>query len=196
MEVLPTTHLELMELQRCFKLKLIQQRTGHRSLEALRRYEHTSVSQLVDISNVMSNDPVPAPVIQNYQSSVSSTSVTTENPASIIFKGCSFTGCSISMSGQATNKNNYENDVQDLLHDIDISAGRYTGIRSNLWYSSDTGFNTGSLSTPCNSSRTLIAILIVRFPSSHHGMLCLITMTIPPDSWPMTMRHRGRIYHR
>ena len=77
------------------------------------------MSQLVDVSNVMSNDPVP---IQNYQSSaINSTSVTTENPASIIFKGCSFTACSISMSGQAINKNNYENDVQDLLHDIDIN---------------------------------------------------------------------------
>lgn len=34
--------------------KLIQQRTGHRSLEALRQYERTSESQLVDVSNVMS----------------------------------------------------------------------------------------------------------------------------------------------
>ena len=33
--------------------KLIQQRTGHRSLEALRQYEHTSQSQLLGVSDVM-----------------------------------------------------------------------------------------------------------------------------------------------
>ena len=34
--------------------KLIQQRTGHRSLEALKQYERTSAAQLLDISNVIS----------------------------------------------------------------------------------------------------------------------------------------------
>ena len=33
--------------------KLIQQRTGHRSLEALRQYELTTTVQLVDVSNIM-----------------------------------------------------------------------------------------------------------------------------------------------
>ena len=32
--------------------KSIQQRTGHRSLDALRKYEHTSEMQLLDVSNV------------------------------------------------------------------------------------------------------------------------------------------------
>ena len=36
--------------------KLIQQQTGHRSIEGLRRYEHTSETQLVDISNVEAVD--------------------------------------------------------------------------------------------------------------------------------------------
>ena len=35
--------------------KLIQQRTGHHSVEALRQYERTSQSQLLDISNIMSH---------------------------------------------------------------------------------------------------------------------------------------------
>ena len=35
--------------------KPIQQRTGHRSLDALRLYERTSESQLVDASNCISN---------------------------------------------------------------------------------------------------------------------------------------------
>ena len=34
--------------------KLVQQRTGHRSVEGVRRYERTSESQLLDISNIMS----------------------------------------------------------------------------------------------------------------------------------------------
>ena len=33
--------------------KLIQQCTGHRSLEGLRHYECMSVSQLVDVSNAL-----------------------------------------------------------------------------------------------------------------------------------------------
>ena len=40
--------------------KLIQQRTGHRCLEALRQYERTSESQLADVSNVISNPDTPA----------------------------------------------------------------------------------------------------------------------------------------
>ena len=35
--------------------KMIQQRTGHQSLEALYRYERTSLAQLLDVSNVLSN---------------------------------------------------------------------------------------------------------------------------------------------
>ena len=34
--------------------KLIQQRTSHRSLEALRQYERTSAAQLLNVSKVMS----------------------------------------------------------------------------------------------------------------------------------------------
>lgn len=100
--------------------KLIQQRTGHRSLEGLRRYERNSVAQLVDISNVLSNDPLPAPVVQQ-SSQVTSTSSITENPTSIVFRGCTFTGCAISMSGQATNENQYDNGIQELLKGIDVS---------------------------------------------------------------------------
>ena len=41
--------------------KLIQQRTGHRSLEALCQYEHTLESQQLDISNAMAHgDKVPS----------------------------------------------------------------------------------------------------------------------------------------
>ena len=40
--------------------KLIQQRIGHRCLEALHQYERTSESQLADVSNVISNPDTPA----------------------------------------------------------------------------------------------------------------------------------------
>ena len=101
--VLQTTLSGHMVQPRCIKLNCqIQQRTGHRSLDGLRRYEHNSVAQLVDISNVLSNDPTPAPVVQQ-SSQICSTSAVTESPTSIVFRGCTFTECAISMSGQATN---------------------------------------------------------------------------------------------
>ena len=46
--------------------KLIQQRTGHRSLDALRKYEHTSEMQLLNVSNVLSGSKcrgvIPPPI--------------------------------------------------------------------------------------------------------------------------------------
>ena len=103
--------------------KIIQQRTGHKSLEVLHCYKCTSLPQLVDVFNVMNNDTVvPVPLIQTYQSTTTTTTCTTttsENP-SIVFKGCTFTGCSISMSGQASNENKYKNGVQEFFQGIDI----------------------------------------------------------------------------
>ena len=100
--------------------ELIQQRTGHRSLDGLRRYEHNSLAQLVDISNVLSNDPTPASVAHQ-SSQICSTSAVTESPTCIVFRGCTFTGCAISMSGQATNENQYDHDTQELLKGLDVS---------------------------------------------------------------------------
>lgn len=36
--------------------KLVQERTGHRSLEVLHQYEHSSDRQLLDVSNIMSGN--------------------------------------------------------------------------------------------------------------------------------------------
>jgi len=102
--------------------KSIQQRTGHKSLEALQRYERTSLPQFLDVSNVMDNRPVvPVSVMQTYKTSISTscTTTTSENPT-IVFKGCTFTGCAISMLGQASNENTYEYGIQDLFKGIDI----------------------------------------------------------------------------
>ena len=98
--------------------KLIQQRTGHKSLEALRRYERTSLPQLLDVSTVM-DDHTVAPVSVMQTASTSCTTTTSENPT-IVFKGCTFTGCAISMSGQASNENTYEHGIQDLFKGIDM----------------------------------------------------------------------------
>ena len=38
--------------------RLIQQRTGHRSPEALRQYERTSTALLLDVSNIMSGTSI------------------------------------------------------------------------------------------------------------------------------------------
>ena len=97
-------------LQAMVPEKLIQQRTGHKLLEVLHHYERTSLSQFVDVCNIMDNGPVgPVPVMQTYQSTTTTTCTTTtsENPT-IVFKGCIFTGCSIAMSGQACNENKYD----------------------------------------------------------------------------------------
>ena len=106
--------------------KLIQQRTGHKSLEALRCYEHTSLPQLVDVSNVMANDSIimillstASSVIQTYQSTTTCANTAGDTP-SIMFKGCTFIGCAISMSGQASNENKYENGMQNLFQGTDI----------------------------------------------------------------------------
>ena len=85
--------------------KLIQQRTGHRSLEALCQYERTSSSQLLDVSNVMSNvtrsidsHDAPKSFIDPCMPSVSSQG---QQPT-VVFNGCNFTGCSVAFSGNAT----------------------------------------------------------------------------------------------
>ena len=93
--------------------KLIQQRTGHRSLESLRQYERTSESQLVEVSNVMagsskdwnpgtSSDHVavskrqPGIVSPTIQSSYGNDAM--RNPT-FILNNCTFSGSSVSFAG-------------------------------------------------------------------------------------------------
>ena len=47
--------------------KLIQERTGHRSIKALRQYERTSESQMMEVSNIISStsDNVQAPILNS-----------------------------------------------------------------------------------------------------------------------------------
>jgi len=106
--------------------KLIQQRTGHRSLEALRQYEQTSESQLADISNVISNPDTSAfaTKVTMAKSSVNEGS-TLETCAgsgvpTIVLKGCTFTGCSIAFSGPASNVNN-ESVAAEVLEGLTVN---------------------------------------------------------------------------
>ena len=87
--------------------KLIQQRTGHRSIEGLRRYERTSETQLVDISNVVANNEA----------------VDTSAPPSkslIPVHENTFTGCSLAFFGPASNVNN-ESIAAEVLDGISIN---------------------------------------------------------------------------
>ena len=58
-------------------------------------------------------------VIQTYQSTTTCANTAGDTPC-IVFKGCTFTGCAISMSGQASNENKYENGMQNLFQGTDI----------------------------------------------------------------------------
>ena len=84
--------------------KLIQQRTGHQSLEALRQYERTSSAQLLDVSNVMSNatDNSSHGTSEVRNPSPSTKEKQPEQQPAIVFNGCTFTGCAVALSGPAT----------------------------------------------------------------------------------------------
>ena len=111
--------------------KLIQQRTGHRSLEGLRHYERTSESQLVDVSNILSrcdkSNPASLSVSKETTSCVNNTTSSSTSRASmppIVLHGCNFTGCSIAFSGSASNSNNAavnsNINVEDLLEGVTV----------------------------------------------------------------------------
>ena len=114
--------------------KLIQQRTGHRTIEALRQYERTSEAQLVDISNTLSNceksNSATVSVSKETTSTINhATSSLSNYPGSnmlpVILSGCSFTGCSIAFSGPASNVNNAavstDAVVEDVLKGVNIN---------------------------------------------------------------------------
>ena len=106
--------------------KLIQQRTGHRSTDALRQYERTSESQLVEVSNIMSGEKSDKQQHGGKEetSKVSPWSIQTQSihnqsiqsiqtPPKIVLNGCTFTGCSVTFSGNAFN--NHREDTAELL---------------------------------------------------------------------------------
>ena len=133
--------------------KLIQQCTGHKSLNTLRQYERTTEIQLLDVSNVLSNngkftDVVPGTkgddALQHYVgASQGDVSTNTSNvmvqkssrkpiAATMILRECNFTNCNIAFSGSVEGGNGPgdDRDVDDLLEGISI--GDTVQLNSNL----------------------------------------------------------------
>ena len=108
--------------------KIIQQRTGHKSVNSLQQYERTTEAQLLDVSNVLSNNvkiKTAAPVAPqcDYETaavavtqgdvySASSSNVMFQRKsfrkpvaATMILRGCNFTNCNIAFSGSVGDEN-------------------------------------------------------------------------------------------
>ena len=129
--------------------ELIQQRTGHRSLEALRQYERTSDAQLLDVSNVMSGTSDTMNPSNNTSLAVAKEKIVkgqTQSqskreqslpslPAGLqstpmfIVNNCTFSGCSVAISGQQAEcqprnieEFTEEQICQETLKDVDIDA--------------------------------------------------------------------------
>ena len=123
--------------------KLIQQRTGHRSLESLRQYERTSESQLVEVSNVMagsskdwnpgtSSDHVavskhqPGIVSPTIQSSYGNDAMLMPRNPTFILNNCTFSGSSVSFAGttvqqtKAVKEINEQRIVQETLQGVNM----------------------------------------------------------------------------
>ena len=97
--------------------KLIQQRTGHRSLEALRQYEHTSQSQLLDISNDMAGAK-PREIVSSTVTEKSSSVVNTS--PTIVLSGCTFTGCSFNFTGGTVSQAKKDVVEEKCLEGLDV----------------------------------------------------------------------------
>ena len=105
--------------------KLIQERTGHRSLEALRKYERVSEEQRETTSKVMNNTAQHQLV--PYNPSVRTMQTRKEHPIPVFptpqptFSGCTFTGCSftINVVQPPTNDDHLQGlDIKDIFADF------------------------------------------------------------------------------
>lgn len=118
--------------------KLIQQRTGHHSVEALRRYERTSHSQLLDVSNIMSHGSklpsnsalsttkkeMSTATSKSYecQHHIPMPSASKPDNVTFVLSNCNFSGCSVTLSGQATPQESIEEKqiCTETLRGIDV----------------------------------------------------------------------------
>ena len=110
--------------------KIIQQRTGHKSINSLRQYERTTETQLLDVSYVLSNNSklkATVSVAQGDDYSTNNSNVMVQSKslrkpvaATMILRGCNFTNCNIAFSGSVGDENAYSDHVDDLLEGISI----------------------------------------------------------------------------
>ena len=79
---------------------IIKQRTGHRSLEGLRKYERVTKEQEMAVSNILDGANVPMSInsIEQPGPSTSSTKFTTPELNPISLAGCHFSGCNITFN--------------------------------------------------------------------------------------------------
>ena len=79
--------------------KVIQERSGHRSITALRVYEKTTNKQMVEASRVLSSIQAPEtlPKSSNLTSALTESSVLMEKTSDHLFRGCSFTNCNFTV---------------------------------------------------------------------------------------------------
>ena len=118
--------------------KIIQQRTGHKSVNSLRQYERTTEAQLLDVSNVQSNNiklKTAAPVAPQGDYETAAVTVTQGDvysansshvmfqsksfrkpvAATMILRRCNFTNCNIALSGSVGDENSCGSSNQDDL---------------------------------------------------------------------------------
>ena len=103
--------------------KLIKQRTGQRTIDALQQYERTSHSQLLDVSNVMSGEK-----FTRKREIVSSTitekffSVVNISPTTVL-SACNFTGCSLNFTGGAVDQAK-----RDVIEEKYVAENDFEGL--------------------------------------------------------------------
>jgi len=112
-------------------VKIIQEWTGHKSLESLRQYERTTESQLLDVSNVMSNNrkflgkPSDKDDPTGCSSSVAVCSTATKSVKksvpTMMLSGCNFTNCTIAFSGNIGGESEGKNEYSELLDGISVN---------------------------------------------------------------------------
>ena len=103
--------------------KLVQQCTGHKSLEALHQYERPSERQLLDVPNIMSNGgkaasstAVASISIKVVKNDTFSSIGTVPN---IMFTGCTFSGCSVIVPARDVVQN-YSNGEENHLQGVTL----------------------------------------------------------------------------
>ena len=120
--------------------KLIQMRTGHKSLEALRSYERTSESQLMDVSHVVCNmkntpdvtcseiipyrntspnDQLSSAGLVETKSSSNAVlplfNTANNNIPNIVITGCNFTNCNVSLCRKFDKASTDKASIDELL---------------------------------------------------------------------------------
>ena len=113
--------------------KLIQEKTGHRCLKALRQYERTSDFQLVEVSNIISSNKVQAAALSSVPCSEPKMEIRKNDGVvskksnemilpmqqggpsiAALLKGCNFSNCNVTFTGSSVSTE--ENKCKQASH--------------------------------------------------------------------------------